>query len=493
MVPLKFYGFFCLSGRATCSRCIQGLCLVNLETVAVLSHALADMSAPRSLSSFLYTAPPVSARDRSSRRASNAAGLSLAPAVSEVQGGTDLTSAASTALASAGPPSTSGHKRTRQGGRASAMLTPPRLRHSDAPLTHLQLSLPFELPEADAKTDVVAGAVKRAGGNAESQSCIALPGVCVAVPVSSSTSSGSGGRAADVGASAGSGAACSSSSAPARRRTTPTRVRVTSATAPHPPPHWEEQLANISKMRARRNAPVDSMGCERCADPSAEPRVQRYQTLVSLMLSSQTKDQVTHAACKRLLGHGFTPELIAATSAETLEALIYPVGFYRQKAKHIKAATETLLSTFGGDIPDSIEGLKSLPGVGPKMAFIAMSAAWGQTVGIGVDTHVHRICNRLGWVHTSTPEATREALQAWLPREHWSTVNLLLVGFGQQICLPLRPACASCLNKDICPVGQGLRSPSVTPQRAGDTGATPTAGAATSTSAAATKHPSLDW
>jgi len=210
-------------------------------------------------------------------------------------------------------------------------------------------------------------------------------------------------------------------------------------------------------MRAKRDAPVDSMGCERCCDPAAEPRVQRYQTLVSLMLSSQTKDPVTFAATKRLIEHGLTPENIAATDEETVAAMINKVGFWRQKARYIKATTDKLLAEHAGDIPASVEGLIALPGVGPKMAYICMSAAWGQVVGIGVDTHVHRISNRLGWVSTSTPEATRAALEAFVPKPLWKELNILLVGFGQQICQPVKPACEGCLNRAICPVGSGLR------------------------------------
>jgi endonuclease-3 len=235
------------------------------------------------------------------------------------------------------------------------------------------------------------------------------------------------------------------------------------AAAPWAPPAvWKQQLANIQAMRAGRDAPVDTMGCERCADASAPPPVYRFQTLVSLMLSSQTKDPVTYAAMMRLraLPGGLSVDSVRATAVETLEQTIYPVGFYRNKAKFLKAAADVLADKFCGDIPDSIAGLCSLTGVGPKMAHICMAVAWGRTEGIGVDTHVHRIANRLGWVpNTPTPEHTRVALEGWLPREHWGEVNILLVGFGQQRCLPVTPLCEGCLNKDICPVGAGLRSP----------------------------------
>jgi endonuclease-3 len=218
-----------------------------------------------------------------------------------------------------------------------------------------------------------------------------------------------------------------------------------------PPTYWRDQLEAIKVMRAAKNAPVDSMGCERCCDTTASAAVQRYQTLVSLMLSSQTKDEITYAATKRLIAHGLTPENIAKTEQDVIAELIKPVGFWRLKAGYIKETTAMLLRDYGGDIPDSIEGLCGLKGVGPKMAFIAMSSAWNKPVGIGVDTHVHRISNRLRWVRTETPEATRTHLQTWLPREHWAEINVLLVGLGQTICTPINPKCEQCKCASICP------------------------------------------
>jgi endonuclease III len=225
-----------------------------------------------------------------------------------------------------------------------------------------------------------------------------------------------------------------------------------------PSDRWTAQLANIVKMREKRTAAVDSMGCERCSDTTAPLPVQRFQTLVSLMLSSQTKDEVTYAAVQRLitgLEGSLTPQALRAADEETVGKLIYPVGFWRNKARFLKLAAEDCLDKFGGDIPSTLEGLCSLKGVGPKMAFIALNAAWDKPIGIGVDTHVHRIANRLGWVRTTEPEATRDHLQGWLPRGMWGGINVLLVGFGQSICTPIGPKCDGCLNRDICPVGTG--------------------------------------
>ncbi|KAA0155323.1 hypothetical protein FNF29_01698 [Cafeteria roenbergensis] len=154
-------------------------------------------------------------------------------------------------------------------------------------------------------------------------------------------------------------------------------------------------------MRADADAPVDTMGCERLADPDAPAAVQRFQVLVSLMLSSQTKDEVTYAAMGRLRAFGCTPDRLAAVPEEALQKLIYPVGFYRKKAETLRLAAQRCLSEHGGDIPPDLPGLLRLKGVGPKMAHIAMTSAWGRGGGIGVDVHVHRVANRLRWVGRS--------------------------------------------------------------------------------------------
>ncbi|XP_072318386.1 endonuclease III-like protein 1 isoform X2 [Eucyclogobius newberryi] len=219
------------------------------------------------------------------------------------------------------------------------------------------------------------------------------------------------------------------------------------------PAEWKKQLEHIREMRSGRDAPVDNMGAEKCYDHDAPAQVKRFQVLVSLMLSSQTKDQVTAGAMGRLRAHGCTVENVLGTDDETLGKLIHPVGFWRRKVKYLKLTSAMLRKEFGGDIPNSVDGLVRLPGVGPKMAHLAMDIAWDQVSGIGVDTHVHRISNRLGWLKKTTknPEETRKALEEWLPRELWSEINWLLVGFGQQVCLPVNPLCSVCLNQHNCP------------------------------------------
>ncbi|XP_025130382.2 endonuclease III-like protein 1 isoform X2 [Bubalus bubalis] len=232
------------------------------------------------------------------------------------------------------------------------------------------------------------------------------------------------------------------------------------------PQDWRQQLDNIRTMRSAKDAPVDQLGAEHCFDPSASPKVRRYQVLLSLMLSSQTKDQVTAGAMQRLRARGLTVDSILQTDDSTLGALIYPVGFWRgsrpaifqSKVKYIKQTSAILQQRYDGDIPASVAELVALPGVGPKMAHLAMAVAWGTVSGIAVDTHVHRIANRLRWTKkaTKSPEETRRALEEWLPRELWSEINGLLVGFGQQTCLPVHPRCQACLNRALCPAAQGL-------------------------------------
>ncbi|NXH14482.1 NTH protein, partial [Bucco capensis] len=222
------------------------------------------------------------------------------------------------------------------------------------------------------------------------------------------------------------------------------------------PKDWQQQLENIREMRRSRDAPVDEMGVQKCFDSSAPPQVMRYQVLLSLMLSSQTKDQVTSGAMQRLRQRGLSVDTILEMDEETLGQIIYPVGFWRNKVKYIKQTTAILKQKYGGDIPKSVEELVQLPGVGPKMAHLAMDIAWNSVSGIAVDTHVHRITNRLKWVKKETkhPEETRVALEAWLPRDVWREINWLLVGFGQQTCLPVKPHCKQCLNQDICPAAK---------------------------------------
>jgi endonuclease-3 len=150
---------------------------------------------------------------------------------------------------------------------------------------------------------------------------------------------------------------------------------------------------------------------------------------------------------------GFNLESVLALEPPALNAFINKVGFHNLKTKYIKQTAELLRDKWNSDIPDSIEGLVSLPGVGPKMAYLTMSAAWGRDEGIGVDVHVHRITNLWGWNKTQQPEQTRAALESWLPKDKWHDINNLLVGFGQTICLPVGRKCGDCklADRGLCP------------------------------------------
>ena len=223
-----------------------------------------------------------------------------------------------------------------------------------------------------------------------------------------------------------------------------------------PPANWEQMYTTTASMRKRVLAPVDTMGCESLAEKSRSPLDRRLQTLIALMLSSQTKDTVTAAAMKNLqenLPGGFNLQALLDVEPEELNRLIAKVGFHNNKTSYIKQVAPILRDQFGGDIPDTIEGLVSLKGVGPKMAYLTMSAAWGRDEGIGVDVHVHRITNLWGWHKTANPEQTRAELESWLPKEKWHDINHLLVGFGQTICLPVGRKCGECelSGMGLCP------------------------------------------
>ncbi|KAF8232589.1 DNA glycosylase [Tricholoma matsutake] len=228
---------------------------------------------------------------------------------------------------------------------------------------------------------------------------------------------------------------------------------------PHPaPPQWRETYDTIKQVRSRVVAPVDTMGCDQAQHKEEDPKNQRFATLISLMLSSQTKDEVTDAAVSKLrtaIGGSLTVDGILNADETTISEAIAKVGFWRRKTEYIKKTARRLRDDFDSDVPKTVDELCSLPGVGPKMAFLLLQVAWNLNVGIGVDVHVHRITNRLGWHKppTKTPEATRLNLQSWLPTELHRDVNHMLVGFGQVICLPVGPRCDLCdlSTSGLCP------------------------------------------
>jgi endonuclease III len=175
-----------------------------------------------------------------------------------------------------------------------------------------------------------------------------------------------------------------------------------------------------------------------------------FVTLISCLLSLRTKDEVTEQASRRLLSKYTSPSMILGLSDQQLEHLIYPVGFYKTKAKRIKEISETLLLKYHGKVPDDFEELLTLKGVGRKTANIVMVYGHNRHGYLPIDTHCHRIPNRLGWIQTKTPEETEHALKKILPEKYWDDFNDLFVTFGQKICLPVSPFCSRCPVRTYC-------------------------------------------
>jgi endonuclease III len=182
----------------------------------------------------------------------------------------------------------------------------------------------------------------------------------------------------------------------------------------------------------------------------AERERDPFQVLVACILSLRTQDTTTGPASERLFAAAATPAAMLKLPARRIERLIYPVGFYRTKARVILGICRDLLERFDGRVPDTIDELLTLNGVGRKTANLVVTMGFGKP-GICVDTHVHRISNRWGYVKTRNPEETEMALRAKLPRRYWIGYNDLLVSFGQNICVPISPRCSTCPITHLCP------------------------------------------
>lgn len=174
-----------------------------------------------------------------------------------------------------------------------------------------------------------------------------------------------------------------------------------------------------------------------------------FRILMSCLLSLRTKDKTTREASARLFALAHQPAMMLTLPLQKIERAIYPVGFYRTKAKSIRAICRRLLDVYGGTVPDSIEELVTLSGVGRKTANLVVTVGYGKP-GICVDIHVHRISNRWGYVRTKTPEETEQALRRKLPSPHWITFNDLLVPYGQNLCQPVSPYCSKCKLIEYC-------------------------------------------
>jgi endonuclease-3 len=190
------------------------------------------------------------------------------------------------------------------------------------------------------------------------------------------------------------------------------------------------------------NAPVVTLIAMRSRDP--------FQVLIACILSLRTRDETTGVASRRLFDLARAPEPMLPLSPATIEQAIYPVGFYRTKARTILDICRALVARYGGNVPDDLDELLALKGVGRKTANLVLTKGFGKP-GICVDTHVHRISNRWGYVRTAAPEATEMALRRKLPPAYWLEYNDLLVAFGQTICMPISPWCSRCPVAEFCP------------------------------------------
>lgn len=183
------------------------------------------------------------------------------------------------------------------------------------------------------------------------------------------------------------------------------------------------------------NVPIVTLVAQRSDDP--------YQILISTLISLRTKDKVTTEASNRLFAEARTPSVMLKLKAPRIRTLIYPAGFYKRKADTILEVSRLLMDRHGGRVPDDLDLLLELPGVGRKTANLVLTLGFGKP-GICVDTHVHRITNRFGYVKTRTPDETEMALRARLPKAWWIPINDILVAFGQGLCAPISPHCSKC-------------------------------------------------
>lgn len=184
---------------------------------------------------------------------------------------------------------------------------------------------------------------------------------------------------------------------------------------------------------------------------SEDTRDDPFQVLIATMLSAQTRDEVTAVASARLFKVANTPKRLAALTPSRIRRLIYPVSFYRFKARYVRDTARQILGRFNGRVPATMDELLTLPGVGRKTANLVLILSHASRDNICVDTHVHRIANRLGWVATRTPEETEHALYRVVPKRWWPVINLFLVTWGQNVCRPVYPRCRACAISRHCP------------------------------------------
>ena len=208
------------------------------------------------------------------------------------------------------------------------------------------------------------------------------------------------------------------------------------------------RIRAVMRRLARAIDGLEEPAVEKIAEDQKEDP---FQVLIATMLSAQTKDAVTHAAATRLFKVARTPRTMLKLRVKEIERLIYPVSFYRHKAVHVRETCRQLMSRYGGNVPDTMDELLTLPGVGRKTANLVLILAHASPDNICVDTHVHRISNRLGWVATRTPDETEQALYKAADARWWPYINLYLVTWGQNVCRPIGPRCGDCVIAADCP------------------------------------------
>ena len=214
-------------------------------------------------------------------------------------------------------------------------------------------------------------------------------------------------------------------------------------------------VERVMRALARAITGLELPAVEKISEAQAEDP---FQILIATLLSARTQDATTHAASTRLFKRARSPRTMAKLSVREIETLIYPVSFYRNKARHVRACCTMLVDRFGGRVPRTMEELVMLPGVGRKTANLVMILGFKSLDNICVDTHVHRISNRLGWVRTRVPEETEQALYRSTERRWWPYINLYLVMWGQNVCRPIGPRCGDCAIAVECPrIGVGTR------------------------------------
>jgi endonuclease-3 len=219
--------------------------------------------------------------------------------------------------------------------------------------------------------------------------------------------------------------------------------------------HDERDVDATMRALGRAIQGLELPAVEKISEEQAEVP---FQILIATLLSARTQDATTHAASTRLFKRARTPRSMARLPRREIESLIYPVSFYRHKAEHVKACCELLVTRFGGRVPETLDELVTLPGVGRKTANLVLILAFKSRRSICVDVHVHRISNRLGWVQTRDPEETEQALYETAPQRWWPLINLYLVTWGQNVCRPVHPRCGDCVIASRCP-RIGVRKP----------------------------------